>query len=303
MSLIKLCNFLLLSFMVAAVLTKRIYQPKQLIKLALAVSKATYLPIPTKRFIKNGRIVENPSTFLPRFFLGFIPLLPKYDPAQDKIACNIHGWTAKSYENRETELLMFRNDQQKLVVFGFRGTEPIGIQDWLANFDLLPARITIDKTTFSTHKGFRDRYGYIASWFEREYQGIPANYTIVLTGHSLGAAEATIAAVYAAGKLKRRPDVVVTYGSPYPGLLSLKKYYNLMVGCDRTIRITAKYDPFTRVPMTIPGYTHVCDGTEVDGKTGLIIINAHILYKGYERGIKNKYDMNEINFGCDQMLS
>ena len=69
-----------------------------------------------------------------------------------------------------------------------------------------PLQSTIGKTTFTTHKSFRERYGYIASWFEAEYRNVPEDYTIVLTGHSLGGTEATIAAVFAAGKLKRLPS-------------------------------------------------------------------------------------------------
>lgn len=111
-----------------------------------------------------------------------------------------------------------------------------------------------------------------------------------------------MAAAFVAERL-RRPDAVVTFGSPYPGLLSLKKYYNKVVGCDRTVRMTAKCDPFTRVPATVPGYLHVCDGVQVNGMTGLSFIKAHLLYQGYEKGIKNKYtDINTVNFGCDQMF-
>ena len=129
-------------------------------------------------------------------------------------------------------------------------------------------------------------------------------YSIILTGHSLGAAEATVAAAFVAERLNRRPDAVVNFGSPYPGLLSLKKYYNKAVGCDRSVRMTAKGDSFTKVSITVPGYTHVCDEIEVDGRTGRNFIMAHLLYEGYEKGIKNKYaNINEINFGCDQMLS
>lgn len=303
--MVKAFGFFLFTLTLVHVLANRVYPPTKVIKLALAVSKATYLPITTKRFIKDGAIIENPSSLVPAFMLlGIIPFPPKYNPSQDKPACSIKEWTAKSHVNKETEVLMFTNVQQKLVVFGFRGTEPLNVRDWLGNFNLLPGTLTIGKTTISTHRGFRLRYGYIAQWFEAEYLKIPQSYSIVITGHSLGAAEATIAAIFAAGKLNRRPDAVVTYGSPYPGLLSLKKYYNQMVGCNRTVRMTAKCDPFTRVPMTVPGYIHVCDGVEVNGRIGLSFIKAHVLYQGYERGIQNKYsDVNAINFGCDQVLN
>ena len=45
--------------------------------------------------------------------------------------------------------------------------------------------------------------------FEEQYQEtISTGYKIILTGHSLGGAEAVIAAVYAAGKLNHAPDAV-----------------------------------------------------------------------------------------------
>jgi hypothetical protein len=80
------------------------------------------------------------------------------------------------YENRDTEVLEFIHDEQKLVVFGFRGTEAFSISDWLGNFNLLPGAFNIHGTAVSIHKGFVKRYGYIASWFEREYMNVPRNY-------------------------------------------------------------------------------------------------------------------------------
>ncbi len=75
--------------------SSNVFPPTKVIKLALAVSKATYLPLPTRRFIKNGAIIENPSTLLPRRILPLVYLPPIYDPAQDKAACSIAGWNAK----------------------------------------------------------------------------------------------------------------------------------------------------------------------------------------------------------------
>ena len=291
---------LLLVCLSVYVASNRVYPPIKVIKLTLAVSKATYLPIPTRRFIRNGYIIENLSTSKSRKLWDFIPLPPKYNPAQDKIACTVGGWTAKSYENKETEVLMFKNVEQKLVVFGFRGTEPTSLKDWSKDFEIFPSKSTIGQTTFTTHKGFRDRYGFIADWFEREYLNVPRDYSIVITGHSLGAAEATIAAVYAAGKLKRRPDAVVTYGSPFPGTENFKSYYHQVVGCDRTIRMAAKGDIFTNL-LPVYRYLHVCGETKVDPRRR---INSHSLYGGYEYGIKSTMEnTHAINFGCDKLLS
>ena len=293
---------LLLVCLSVYVAANRVNPPSKVIKLTLAVSKAAYIPFSERRFIRNGYIIENPSTSKLRKLWGFIPLPPKYNPAQDKIACAVGGWIAKSYENKETEVLMFKNVEQKLVVFGFRGTEPTSLKDWSKNLKIFPGKSTIGQTTFTTHKGFRDRYGFIADWFEREYLNVPRDYSIVITGHSLGAAEATIAAVYAAGKLERRPDAVITYGSPISGAQDFKNYYNQVVGCDRTIRMAAKGDLVTIVPA-IFGYLHVCDATKVDS-TRPDGVGAHSLYGGYEYGIKSKFGtIEDINFGCDKLLS
>lgn len=83
--------------------SNKVYPPQKVIELALAVSKATYLPLDSRRFIKNGAIIENPSSLMPRRPFPLIFLPPKYDPVQDKAACSITGWKAKvrysEYEN------------------------------------------------------------------------------------------------------------------------------------------------------------------------------------------------------------
>jgi hypothetical protein len=279
----------------------RVHPLRKIIKVSLAVSKATYLPIPQKRYLQHGAIIENPTTISPRRFLGVFLLNPKYDFTQDRVACSMRDWNAKQYQYKETEVFLFTHAQQKLAVFGFRGTEALNLNDWKWNFNMVPTRTYIDKTVFVTHKGFRNRYLNIAPWFETEYRKIPQNYTIIITGHSLGGAEASIAAVFAAGKLKRRPDAVITYGCPLVGDQSFKSYYDTVVGCDRTLRIVSKGDIFAHLPKVF-GYTHACPQLEVDGKTGLYFIKAHDLYIGYDRGLARLYNRHDIDFGCDKPL-
>ncbi len=228
-------------------------------------------------------------------------LFPKYEAPYDKPACSLGGWTAASYVKSDTEVLKFVNDEQKLIVFGFRGTESTSLSDWFKNIDFQPKTVTVGGTTFKTHKGFMDRYNNIASWFEREYsKAIETGYTIILSGHSLGGAEATIAAVYGAGKLNRRPDSVVTFGAPLVGNSAFVNYYKNKVGCDRTLRFISKGDIVPGMPEVF-GYAHVCDSTDVDG--GGDFLQAHDLHVGYQKGLANKYgNSNNIKGGCDQPL-
>ena len=69
---------------------------EKFIKLTFGVSKASYLPIETGRFLQNGQIMENPS------------FSSSQDaPEDDKHACSIGGWTAKSHEINETEVTCY----------------------------------------------------------------------------------------------------------------------------------------------------------------------------------------------------
>ena len=228
-----------------------------------------------------------------------IILLPKYEAPYDKAACGTKNWKAAGYVKSNTEVLKFVNDEQRLIVFGFRGTDPTSLNDWFKNIDFQPTTFEVSGTKIQSHKGFKACYDNIATWFEAEYKTASAtDYTIVLTGHSLGGAEATIAAVYAAGKLNRRPDAVVTYGAPLIGDQSLVNYYRKMVGCDRTLRFVTKGDIVPKVPKVF-GYKHVCNAIELDAGTSNVL-DAHGLYDGYKNGLQKKYgNSDDIKLGCD----
>jgi predicted lipase len=288
-----------LSLLFVSVITKTSPIEKY-IKLTKSVSKATYLPLKGRRFLQNGRIIENHSTMKPNIFSS-------YDSSQDKISCSVGGWNAQSYENHGTEVILFTHQQLKLAVFGFRGTEPTSVKDWLKNFLISLTPVHIGSTRFHIHKGFSNRYHDISSWFEVEYKAISQDYTIVITGHSLGGALTTIAAVHASDKLNRRPDAVITFGSPLVGKQDFRNYYHKVVGCDRTLRIAVNGDFITTVPPREFGYTHVCSAFKVKGSSGwfskLKLVVNHDLYGNYDRGLAKIYtaNKNKINFGCDRL--
>ena len=284
--------FLLAYLSVGAIAAVKDEQLKSFIKLTFSVSKATYLPFKGRRLLQNGQIMENPS------YTGSNDI-----PENDRASCIIGGWTANIYNINETEVAMFTNVKQRLVVFGFRGTD--NGEDWGKNLDVRIVKETIGTDSFTIHKGFLDRYKFISKWFENKYSQVPSDYIILLTGHSLGGAEATIAAVYASSKLNRKPDGVVTYGSPKVGTREFKHYYQHKVGCGRTIRMTVRFDPAPSFPVHILWYTHVCPNLQVLGKITANLLYKHSLYGGYEDGIKRKYqdDMEGISLGCDKIFN
>ena len=54
---------------------------------------------------------------------------------------------------------MFTNAQQRLVVFGFRGTD--NGQDWGKNLDMTIVEENIGGDSFKIHKGFLERYHFL----------------------------------------------------------------------------------------------------------------------------------------------
>ena len=121
---------------------------------------------------------------------------------------------------------------------------------------------------------------------------------VLLTGHNQGGAQASIAAVFAAGKLDRAPNAVITWGSPLTGKQSFREFYQKYVGCDVTLNYVTKGDLVARQPM-LYGYAHACDVVELEPFERNLIW-AHSLYKGYSEGLDQEYgDVEDIKLGCD----
>ncbi|XP_028404694.1 uncharacterized protein LOC114527241 [Dendronephthya gigantea] len=291
-------SLLILIILIVSVTTSPL---EKYIKLTAGVSKAAYLPLAGNRFIQNGHIMEKANALKRKikFFES------SNDKNQEKIACSLGGWSAKSHANRDTEVLLFTHPEMKLAIFGFRGTESKNLNDWRKNFKTILTSVRIGSAGFKIHQGFRDRYLDISPWFESEYQAIPQDYKIMITGHSLGGALATVSAVYAGGKLNRKPDAVIPFASPLVGEKDFQAYYEEFVGCDHTLRVTVKNDMVTKIPPPLVGYVHVCSPLELEGNTGFLdelkLAENHSLYRGYAIGLAKRYkNENNINLGCDR---
>lgn len=234
--------------------------------------------------------------------VGVLPELFRYERASEQVACQIKGWVGTAFVNENTEVVKFVNPSQKITVFGFRGTEMKSVSDWLANFDFIPENFWINGTRLTAHRGFKNRYDSIASWFEKEYMNTPKEYMVLLTGHSQGGALASIAAVFAAGKLARAPNAVITWGSLQIGAPSFRKFYRNHVGCHVTVNYVTKGDIVATLPR-IHDYAHVCEVFELDpGQSNFI--QAYSLYSGYGKGVQRLYrDTEDMKSGCDVSMS
>lgn len=142
----------------------------------------------------------------------------------------------------------------------FRGTD--SIRNWITNLDFdttncdgLPMSDDVD---CEVHSGWDDAWHQIRNSVYvsvSKAQTLYANYTLVVTGHSLGGAVATIAAAHL------RADGYVcdlyTYGSPRVGNQGFVDFLDAQEGSE--YRITHYDDPVPRVPPTwswLGGYRH-----------------------------------------------
>jgi len=135
-----------------------------------------------------------------------------------------------------------------LYVLAFRGTEPTQLTD--LGTDLEFSLTDWTEKAGRVHKGFacaaRSNFASVNQWLE---QTQAARKRLIVTGHSLGAAIATLYASVIA------PDKVVTIGSPRVGDAD---FVATLAGIDMT-RLVDCCDVVTELPPEVGGYVHAGD--------------------------------------------
>jgi triacylglycerol lipase len=152
----------------------------------------------------------------------------------------------------------FLAQSKSAVVLVFRGTEPDNLDDWLTDFTALPARFTPGTLDgLHAHAGFFHALHVVwPALVEGLKQLQVGGRTLWVTGHSLGAALATLAAARLASAFDWPINGVYTFGSPRACFVDLAGGYNPKLG-QRTFRFVNDADVVTRVPTRKMGYSHV----------------------------------------------
>lgn len=152
-------------------------------------------------------------------------------------------------ERRETQCLVLGNADT--VVVAFRGTEPRKLADWMTDLDvnLVPGPFG------RVHDGFRRALSHV--WDELSACVVAfqdQGQSLWATGHSLGAALATLACAH-----WREADKPVhglyTFGAPRTGNRDFERTFNQDFGA-RNFRFVNNTDLVTRVPLREMGYSH-----------------------------------------------
>lgn len=175
-----------------------------------------------------------------------------YDDSPDQARSALEAWgftTFEPFDNLETQAFIAGNDN--LLVLAFRGTEG-NIRDWMTDLDIG----LVGGPGGMVHEGFhaalsavwRDIWRFISQQRNRR--------ALWVTGHSLGAALATLAVA----KLRLEKDEPVnglyTFGQPRTGDRDFAK--NLDADFEKqTFRYVNNNDIVPRVPFRAMSYSHV----------------------------------------------
>ncbi|ROW06221.1 hypothetical protein VMCG_04595 [Cytospora schulzeri] len=139
------------------------------------------------------------------------------------------------------------------IVVAFRGSS--SVRNWMADLDFILVPCDYTEGCW-IHDGFKDSWDEVSEYafdlVKEAYASYP-DYTLVVTGHSLGAAVGTLAAVELRN-LGYACDLY-TYGSPRVGNLAFVEFVTSQAGAE--YRVTHYDDPVPRLPpIWLFGYFH-----------------------------------------------
>ena len=154
------------------------------------------------------------------------------------------GFTGhKFFENDGAQCHAFWN--KETFVLSFRGTEPDELSDVLADLNAIPRGAM---THGLVHSGFRGECDNV--WEDvKKCQANHEGKTFYITGHSLGAAMATIAT--SRFEEFTKVEQLTTFGSPRVGTRKFVKNISTP-----HMRFVNNNDLVTKVPLFIMGYKH-----------------------------------------------
>ncbi|RZT12244.1 lipase (class 3) [Mycobacterium sp. BK558] len=165
-----------------------------------------------------------------------------------------------------------KNAATKTAFVAIRGTQRP--TEWLDNLDF-------DTTAYRPVSGFGDVHmgwmGLYETMRANLARSLPVACTgcdrLIVTGHSLGAALAVLAAPDIAKNMSVPEPALTTFGGPRTGLADFATPFNLLI--DSCFRVVNLFDIVPHLPLALPGlpFTHV--GMEIAVNSGGAIDQAY----------------------------
>lgn len=133
------------------------------------------------------------------------------------------------------------------IIIAFRGT--VSKTNWISDMMATQKPFEYIEETVLTHRGFTDIYSSARSQILETLGKLPKGKTLFITGHSLGAALATLCAMDIAANTSFRAPYLFTYGSPRVGDPAFAKAFSVYVL--NSFRIANLFDIVTHAPPFI----------------------------------------------------
>lgn len=153
-------------------------------------------------------------------------------------------------ETTDTQAFLAANGD--FAVLAFRGTEVKKKQDVLTDLRAMQ----ISSIEGRVHKGFQDAYDSVRNDIEKSIARLDKKLPLYVTGHSLGAALATVATqnLDVGSKFRDRIAACYTFGSPRVGNTKYDRAFKAPI-----YRMVNTTDIVTVIPLLAMGYVHIGD--------------------------------------------
>jgi triacylglycerol lipase len=164
------------------------------------------------------------------------------------------SFTAEAY-GAAKEVFGYLIESDDTIVIAFRGTTSTAdtISDFIARQTLYPWVTNAGKT----HLGFTDIYGSARIQILSILSKCDPNKKLILTGHSLGGALATLCALDVVFNSKFSRPILYTFGAPRVGNPTFAAFYNRKVPSTHRIVIESDLIPLIPPPIYKSTYNEI----------------------------------------------
>ncbi|KAH8111929.1 alpha/beta-hydrolase [Phellopilus nigrolimitatus] len=160
-----------------------------------------------------------------------------------------------------TQGYVARDDDRKEIIVAYRGS--IQLQDFVTDLDFILVDYVSPGVSGTSgvqaHQGFLAAINSVTSTVlttVSEQLAAHPTYTLISTGHSLGAALASLGGVSLAANFPGVPLTVYTFGQPRTGNPAYAALAEKLVGVDNIFRTVETYDGVPTIPPISWGYEH-----------------------------------------------
>ena len=175
-----------------------------------------------------------------------------------------------------------RKDERLMITF--RGTQTPG--DWLHNLDFIGEPYLPVPGRGTVHQGFQLVYYAVRKNLLAIVNNMGVGCTeILITGHSLGGALATLAMPDVLNQpfATNISPILYNVASPRVGHDDFQSYFDSHVNI--SYRIVNQWDVVPHVPPALAGYVHVGNQLNIDSGFSFDVVHNHVLDTGYAPGL------------------